>query len=334
MPKIDGYELRYAIMDPDNVLQYAVDTLEIGEFSCSVAFVAEIRSQEQILGEYRFRLGVRRRTLARQALPELVNEVEKTLKRVGNAYRRTKPNRAIINRGWGSLRTAVKSIEALLGSSVRYPERWDMLMRHLDFGEHQDYEDIVNLDWPSVKAGLEKALCGDIDPIPVNVADLGDLVSSKPSGPIATKLNWGNLTDSGFERLVFNLIDRTEGYEKPEWLTHTNAPDGGRDLSVFRVQKDALVDPRRLRVILACKHTKSVGLAEVSKLKAQMALWTQPRVDELIIVTTGRFSKDAIQWVESHNQSEGALHIEMWPESHLERLLAQRPELIAEFRLR
>jgi len=57
-------------------------------------------------------------------------------------------------------------------------------------------------------------------------------------------------------------------------------------------------------------------------------------VDELIVVTTGRFTTDAVDFIEKHNRSADAMRIEMWPDSHLERLLSRRPELIAEFRLR
>jgi hypothetical protein len=65
-----------------------------------------------------------------------------------------------------------------------------------------------------------------------------------------------------------------------------------------------------------------------------MKLWEPPRVDILIIATSGRFTTDAIQYVENINQSDTALHIELWAESHLEMLLASRPALIGEFGLR
>jgi Restriction endonuclease len=137
-------------------------------------------------------------------------------------------------------------------------------------------------------------------------------------------------------RLLFNLISATPGYEKPEWLTQTNAPDDGRDLSVYRVQTDKLAGVIRSRVIIACKHwlSKSVDLSEVTILKAQMALWEPPRVDCLVIAVSGRFTTQAVHWIEKHNQSDSALKIEMWPCTHFEWLLAQRPGLIAEFRLR
>lgn len=113
-------------------------------------------------------------------------------------------------------------------------------------------------------------------------------------------------------------------------------PTGGRDLSASRVSRDPLSDVTRSRVIVQPKHwlEKSVNLPAVSSVKDQMTLWQSPRVDILIIATTGRFTTDAIAFIEEHNASDRAMRIEMWPESHLERLLAERPGLVAEFRLR
>ena len=116
----------------------------------------------------------------------------------------------------------------------------------------------------------------------------------------------------------------------------TNAPDRGRDLSVMRITNDQLGGVIRSRVIIQCKHwqTKSVTVADVAEVQLQMKLWEPPRVDVLVIATSGRFSSDAVALIEKHNTEDRALRIEMWPESHLERLLAERPALIAEFRLR
>ena len=65
-----------------------------------------------------------------------------------------------------------------------------------------------------------------------------------------------------------------------------------------------------------------------------MALWTDPRVDVLVVATSGRFTADAVTWIEQYNAGGGSRRIEPWAESHLERLLAARPALIAEFQLR
>jgi hypothetical protein len=235
---------------------------------------------------------------------------------------------------WIELTSLFKSIDALLGKSLGRPSRWSDMARHMAFGKKCDYDDIVRHDWPDVRQWLERSLYADSDPIPVAAKDLGELVSSRPQGQVATELNWGALSPEGFERLVFNLIDQTKGYENPQWLTHTNAADRGRDLSVDRVVQDVLAGSRKQRVIVACKHTDKVNVKTVSELQAQMKLWEPPRVDELIIVTTGRFTTDAVNYIEKHNQSSSSMRIEMWANSHLERLLARRPELIAEFRLR
>ena len=116
----------------------------------------------------------------------------------------------------------------------------------------------------------------------------------------------------------------------------TNAPDRGRDISAFRVFHDALGGTTRLRIIVQCKHwlKRSVAPRDVSDLKEQILLWDPPRVDVCIIATSGRFTSDAVAVVEKHNQSNQALRIEMWPDSHLERLIVRRPALIAEFGLR
>jgi len=135
---------------------------------------------------------------------------------------------------------------------------------------------------------------------------------------------------------MFTLISTSEGYENPEWLMRTSAPDRGRDLSVMRVTVDRLAGTRRQRVIIQCRHwqSKSVRLPDVITVKEQMSLWGEPRVQVLTVATTGRFTADAVQWIEIHNASGNTPLIEMWPESHLELLLAQRPDVIAEFGLR
>ena len=153
---------------------------------------------------------------------------------------------------------------------------------------------------------------------------------------IAIQLKWDSLTDESFERLIFCLISETVGYENPEWMTKINASDRGRDLSVYRVYTDSLAGVLRQRVIIQCKHwlSKSINIDEVSSSKEKMKLWEPPRVDIYVIATSGRFTTDAIQYVEKHNQSDSGLRVEIWPESHLERLLSSRPALIDKFGLR
>lgn len=135
---------------------------------------------------------------------------------------------------------------------------------------------------------------------------------------------------------MFLLIADAKGYENPEWLQQTHAPDRGRDLSVTVVENDPLAGIRRYRVIIQCKHwlSRSVGPTDVSDIRSQMELWQPPRVDRLIIATSGRFAVDAIALIEQHNQADRALNIGMWPDSRLELLLAARPHLIGQFGLK
>jgi hypothetical protein len=338
MPKIDSYSLSWSFDDPDVIVSNAIDCAEcrIESPLGLVRYYDSLRSVGENLREYRFRVAVARRKLARETIGDFETTIENLLAELEKMVKGQGPNFSMEQIGglWEQLRTAVKSIDSVLGDAVKRPPRWSLLMRHLHFGLRCDFDDIVAHDWPAVKTGLQPLLYGDDDPIPVAVEDLGALVASKPRGPVTTKLRWESLSAEDFERLLFNLVDRTEGYENPEWLTHTNAPDRGRDVSVYRHQLDPLVHNRRMRIIVACKHQASVGMTDIVKLREQMRLWPEPKVDELIIATSGRFSTDAVQWIEDHTTKRELPRIEMWPESHLERLLASRPELIAEFHLR
>lgn len=334
LPKIDGYEFNICLLDPDDITRGNVDCLELGEFDASLSFSRELFRQEEVLDEYRFRMESKRRELARQAIDSLSIEVESLLFQLKIPTEKLQVHDPMPDAEWQKLRALYKGIDALLGSSVRRGPRWEDMARHLGFGVRQDYEDIVKNDWPQIKEWLERSLYGETDPLPVSSGDLGELVRAKPQGPVSTELNWSGLSPVDFERLIFNLIDRTSGYVNPQWLTHTNAPDRGRDLSVNRIVQDPLTGTRNDRIILSCKHTDSVNLPIITALKEQMKLWELPRVNELIVVSSGRFTTDAIDYVERHNQGHEAMRIEMWANSQLERLLANRPELIADFHLR
>ena len=210
------------------------------------------------------------------------------------------------------------------------------MQRHLYFGMQADLADIHRLDWPDVKAALVRSQYGQYDPLPVAVGDLGEVVSAKPIGSVPTQLRWSALSEEDFERLLFVLISEASGYENPEWLQQTHAADRGRDLSVVQVETNPLMGVRRYRSIIQCKHWqgRSVSATEIGNLRTQMTHWEPPRVDNLIIATSGRFTADAVDFAEKHNQRDHALRIILWPESHLERLLAARPHLIAVFGLR
>ncbi len=312
-----------------------LDALEIGEIEAQVSVANALEEQGRLLREYRFRLLAKRRELVRDRVLALADEIDGLLRECGLSVPGMEINAPAPPELWEHLKSAIAELDTLLGGGLRL-SRWGDLQRHLRFGMVGDVLDIIKMDWPAARSTLASQLYNQHDPVPVDATDLGDVVAARPSGPVTTKLDWAALSDEDFERLMFLLISDAEGYENPEWLQHTHAPDRGRDLSVMRVEVDPLSGVRRYRVIIQCKHwlSKSVGPGDVSDARSQMELWQPPRVDELVIATSGRFTVDAIAMIEGHNQSDRALHIAMWPDSHMERLLAPRPHLIGEFQLR
>ena len=337
LPKIDEWKPKIKLFDFNEIVQLRMDAKESGEFDCIIFVEQEIARPGKLINEYRHRLNKMRRELIREAINILLEEIDEKLIVLSQLLQSNrKENEKIDDPTFEDFRNSVDQINTLLGSSISRPKRWDALYRHMNFKMIADLRDIINLDWPNVKEGLYQSLYTIKEPIPVEIDDLGDLVRKKPSGSVASKLKWEQLTSDDFERIIFQLISNADGYENPQLLMKTNAPDRGRDLSVFRIVTDSLSETIRQRVIIQCKHwlNKSVGLKEISILRDQMKLWEPPKVDIHIIATSGRFTSDAVEFIEKHNQSDSSLRINMWPESHLERLLASRPEIIGEFSLR
>jgi hypothetical protein len=337
VPMIDGWKPACCFLDLNQIALSRFDAQDLGEFSEIIRVEEEIESPGNELREYRFRFNKKRRALIQDALSELIDQIDSDIRNINRLLiPDIKMDASMEGPYWEDLCNHVDQIATLLGSSVNRPQRWNDLRRHLHSGSFSDFHDIEQTDWPDVKVGLRESLYGSDHPVHVQAKDLSDLVATRPQGTVATKLHWERLTPDEFERLVFTLISAEPGYENPGWLMQPNAPDRGRDLSVFRVIVDPLTGTIRSRVIIQCKHwlSRSVNVPDISALIGQMSLWEPPRVDVHIIATTGRFTLDAVTYIEKHNQSNNALRIEMWPESHLELLLAARPALIAEFGLR
>jgi hypothetical protein len=335
LPKIDGWEPKVSVPSPLGIGQARLDWLEIDEPLAASQWESGLWESGAKIRRYRFLFNQKRRALIRDALVEAMDQVDADLCAVRQAVGNPEPAAKLASPLWEQLRDHADQIEVLLGSDQK-PPRWRDFRRHLAFGQGADLTDIEQHDWPAIKDGIRKNLYGVNEPLAVEVADLADIVMAKPRGSVTMALRWSQLDDDHFERLLFALFSREPGYENPEWLMRTRAPDRGRDLSVTRVIVDGLSGTTRQRVIIQCKHwlTKSIALPDASLAMEQTKLWPDPRVDVLVIATSGRFTSDAVQWIERHNASANSPRIEMWPESHLERLLAARPPLIAEFHLR
>jgi len=335
LPKIQGWKPDIDLPDLNAIAQNRFDAMEVGELDAQVGVEDWIGEPGRLIRRYGFMLRLERRKLIRGSLVDLIAGIDQTLHAIRSEIGDS-PNLAMDPPRWDELRSQVDQLTVLLGKAVPRQARWSDLMRHLGFGMIGDFNDIERMDWPSVKAAITSGLYGEDEPIPVLVDDLSNIVAANPRGQVSLKLEWHKISEEQFERLIFRLISFEQGYENPDWLMKTNAPDRGRDLSVTRVTVDNLSGTSRARVIIQCKHwlTKSVGLPDVSSCREQMTLWSDPPVGVLVVATSGRFTTDAVQWVERHNASQQLPKIEMWPESHLERLLAARPALIAEFALR
>ena len=337
IPKVDGFSIEDHLFPYPELVGMRVDVLESGTFEAGLYFAEQIGVQGENLREYRSRLEYTRRALIREEVLSIADAIDQLLERMSKKIDLKNPTSLVRGRNWDKLCSLVSQLETLFGSGKKFPAGWDDLIRHVHFGEMHDLRDIVEVDWPQVRSSLNDVLYVENDPIPVEIDDISSLTKSTTSpSTVVTALKWDKLSPEAFERLIYSLIVSTEGYENPEWLTATNAPDRGRDLSAYRVTEDPLSGAERRRVFIQCRHVRSRGISvsDISDVLAKKQLSEPPRVDVVIFATSGRFTSDAVAFVEKHNQSDSPTRIEMWPDSRLEHLLARRPDLIADFRLR
>lgn len=283
--------------------------------------------------EYRHRLERARAALSRDAARALMAKIDALLSLLVARYE-PGPEPVADDVDWQTLVASEATIRRLLPVPDAGKARWGELQRHIHWAQAKDVHDIANLDWPSVRLDIERRLYTATEPLPVEVEDLGALASSAPSGPVTTALQWGQLDADGFERLIFNVLSNTMGYQNAQWLTATTAPDKGRDLSVERTRTDPLSGATNERVIVQCKHwlSKSIGPQEAKGAVTLAETWDPP-FDAVIVATSGRFTTTAVEWIEKHNK-RSRLTVEMWPDSHLELLLASRGYLVEELGLR
>lgn len=338
LPEIDGWKPDQLPRALDDIARQRLSDAELGDPTMCVGTYEWLEEPRRQLRHYRFKFDQKRKEIVRNAASDVRSRIDGLLEALAEEYELEDPDdpseEIKEDPNFQTLDELVAQLETLLGSLPR-PNRWSDLRRHLHFGQIKDLHDIINLDWPEVSQGLENELYGSDEPLPVDVSDLSELSEASSNDTVATGLDWDSLTSEEFERLIFALISSTKNYENPQWLTHENAPDRGRDMSVERVTVDELRGTKRERVIIQCRHRRSSSISprDVTELVEKMRLWEDPPVDALIIATSGRFTSDAIGIVEKRNRTE-RLQVEMWPESRLEMLLSRRPDLIAQFGLR
>jgi hypothetical protein len=317
----------------DEIGMMYLDYMEIGEPTLAVLDAKE--RPEKDLAEYRYRLSRARRRVIRDRLQELTSEVDNLLPQMLVDVARNQDRLA--DPRVTRVVDAITEIERLMGDTATRRGRWSDLHRHIRLGQGQDWYDIAELDWPSVKQDIEAAGLSESDPLPVpEGVDLGQLAASKPEGQASTAINWAVLDAKGFEDLLYDLARALPGYQNVQLLMKTNAADRGRDISAERVIPDGAGGVRTERVIIQAKHwlTKSVPPEEISNTLTRIVLWEPPVIRGLIVATSGHFSPDAVAWTEKHNNDGHRPLIDLWPENKLNTLLSERPYLVAEYGLR
>ena len=333
LPQIDGWTITDPLPDIDALGQSFIDYLEVSEPPFALFEAGEQPGKD--LAEYKYRLNRARRRAARERLQQLTSAVDGALSRLLDGVPRDSRER-LDGPDIPAVASAVQEMERLVGDTVQRKGRWSELHRHLHFGQGHDWHDIHELDWPSVRSDVEAAGLSDTDPLPIPDIDLGQAAGSHPTGVATTALPWDRLDDDGFERLLYDLLREFPDHQNVQWLMQTRAPDRGRDLSMDRILHESTGAVRTERVILQAKHwqSKSVGPADIANTVAAIKLWEPPVIRGLIIATSGRFSADAVAWTEKHNNSGVAPLIDLWPDSKLETLMAQKPHLAAAHGLR
>ena len=334
LPAISGFRITAKPMGLNEIAQGRLDAADIGEIEVAVRLNEDMSRPGSEIAEYRFRLDRARRELVRNRVSALASEIDRQLADLTSRHERN--SRRVDDPVWTLFVGNISQVERLAGSQVPRTQSWTDLERHVRFAQGHDLHDIKNDDWPAVREELAGNLYSDLEPLPLVGGDLGVVSASDPGGEVSSALKWANIGAGEFERLLFNLLSDAPEYENVQWLTHTEAPDRGRDISTERVRSDSLSGTIRERVIVQARHwlSRSIGVKDMSGVVSQMDLWEPPPIDVLVIATDGRFSADAVAWAEKRNSMSERPRIEMWPENHLELLLARRPHIAAALGLR
>lgn len=331
LPAVDGFSIEAVPMSKTETELLEFEANEVGEPEAWIHAQDEIEAPGRQIAEYRVRLNRARKEVVRERVIEVVAEIDSMVGPVGK-FVDAQPTTA----EWEHLSIRVAELDRLVARAVPGSARWTDLRRHLYFGADVDLRDIIHMDWPSVRAEVERHLYDDHEPLPVSVDDLGEMVRSRPRGPVSTRLRWDKLNDEDFESIVFELVRTADGYENTNWLMQSHAPDRGRDLETYRVVTDVLSGTNRSRVIVQCKHwlNRSLSVKDLVVCVETVQLWAPPLVEVLIVATSGRFTQDAVAWIEKRRNDRTLPIVEPWPESHIETLIARRPGIAARFGLR
>lgn len=185
LPPIDGWTVTGELPDADAAGQAYVDYAEIG--MSPFGLMKELEEPGNQLDEYRFRLSQARRRAIHERLNDLTSMVSRTLPQIVEGVPRDSTDRLSDDRT-ATIEDSISEIERLLGDTTERVGRWGDLHRHMHFGQGHDWHDIIEVDWPSVRADIEAASLAESDPLPVPGIDLGVAASARPSGGVSLTL--------------------------------------------------------------------------------------------------------------------------------------------------
>lgn len=292
----------------------------------------ELEAPRLQLDEYRFRLGQARRHAIKDRLAELVAIVDEALLDIMKNVDPTSSVK-IYNDKTVEIADAVSEIDELLGDAVERGAGWIDLRRHLRFSEGHDWHDISSRDWPLVRTGIEEGGLADSVPLPVPNMDLGAAALATPFAGNRLRFSWEALKAEDFEELIFRLFERFPTYMNVQLLTKTNATDRGRDISTDRIISDESGLDRIERTFIQAKHWQSQSLSprDITESFSSLKTWQPPVIRALIIVTSGRFSANAVDVAEKHNTEGNMPFITLWANTHLESVLSRNLDLASHY---
>lgn len=328
IPPIRGIKIQNCLPTYNEVSQWARDVTDLGEASAFTSFISEVYQQGPEISKYEILLKKERRKLIRNQVSKCIDEVDGLLDSLEIDNQEENLTNPIKPEIIDFLRDKVRQIDVLMGDSVPRPQRWQDLERHLYWGQINDLNDIILMDWPLIKPSLETIFQGN-DPFSIDAKDIGELIdNANKTGEIGTILEWNNITFKEFERLCADLLKAIPNCENVEWLTPTTASDRGRDITAFWVTKDITRGTIREKTLIQCKHKPNGSLSPSDISDLQNLFLTHGNVDLCIIITSGKFSDQTTQVVENWNTRNTKPKVELWEQWKLEQLLASYPYII------
>ncbi|WP_433917430.1 hypothetical protein OIE50_00840 [Streptomyces canus] len=162
LPPIDGWTITEPLPDIAAMGQAFIDYLEIDELPNAVHADGEKPGAD--IAVYRYRLDRARRRAARGRLEQLISTVDTSLPLALKGVARGSYEK-LQNDQTEQIKAAVGEIARLLGDfpgdAANDTSRWWDLHRHMRFSQGRDWHDIVEFDWPDVRADITVNFLGD-----------------------------------------------------------------------------------------------------------------------------------------------------------------------------